>query len=168
MKKWLRPIRAAVKMGLTWAAGWAMVGLAIEYVHDVWPNSLGAMVDIWPAALAGPAFTSGVLFTGLLGIAARRKTFAELSLPGFAALGAAGGALVPLAPAIMIAVGFASIHGPYTLWQVVGPMMAPCALLGAVSATASLVLARRAERVELHAGTEGELGKADSSAIRIS
>jgi len=165
MKKWRRLARAAVGMGLTWAAGWAMVGFAIEFVHNVWPNSLGGMVDIWPAALAGPAFVSGVLFSGLLGIAARRRRFAELSLPGFAALGSAAGALVPLAPAIMVAVGLASIHGPYTLWQVIGPMMAPCALLGAVSAAGSLVLARRAERLELGApgaaSTEGKLVEAD-------
>lgn len=172
MKQWLKLSGAAVKMGLIWAAGWAMVGFAIEFVHNVWPNSLGAMVDIWPAALAGPAFISGVLFSGLLGIAARRRRFAELSLPRFATLGGAAGALVPLAPAIMVAMGLASIHGPYTLWQVVGPMVAPCALLGAVSAVASLALARRAERLELHGGgefaTAGALGEADGdSAMRM-
>lgn len=164
MKKWLKPIRAAFKMGLTWAAGWALVGFAIELVHNAWPNPLGSMVDIWPAALAGPAFISGLLFSSLLRMAARRRRFEELSLPGFAVLGGAAGALVPMVPAIMVAVDFASIHGPYTMWQVFGPMLAPCALLGAASAAGSLVLARKAERLELQAGSEfgseGTLGEA--------
>ena len=63
MKKWLRRIRGAVGMGLTWAVGWFLVGFAIEMIHNAWPNPLGSLVDIWPAALALPAFIGGVIFS---------------------------------------------------------------------------------------------------------
>lgn len=148
----LKKIAAAAKMGLIWAAAWATVGFAIEFVHNVWPNPLGAMVDIWPAALAGPAFVSGVLFSGLLGVLARRRQFAELSLSGFVVIGCAAGALVSLAPAVIVATGLGSINGPFTIWQVVGPLIAPCAILGAISAAGTLTLARRAEGAEPGSG----------------
>ena len=122
MKRWSRRIRGALRMGLTWAVGWASVGLLIELVHNVWPNPLGASVDIWPA-LGLPAFFGGLAFSALLGIAARRRRFGELSIPLFAALGAAGGALVALGPAFMITVGFGDLHGSATLWQVTTSLM---------------------------------------------
>jgi hypothetical protein len=141
-------------MGLIWAAVWVLVGFLIEGIHDVWPTPLGSLVDIWPAALGGPAFLGGVAFSMLLGIAGRRRRFEELSLPGFAALGAAGGALVSLVPALMVAVGFARIHGPRTVWQVTASLMVPFALVGAVSAAGSLVLARKGEARASLAGSE--------------
>lgn len=154
MKNWLKRIRSALRMGLIWGTGWALVGLLIELVHNVWPNPLGSLVDIWPAALGGPAFLGGLAFSTLLGIAGRHRKFSELSLPGFAALGAAGGVLVSLVPALLVAVGLASLKAPYTLWQVVVPMMVPFALVGATSAAGSLMLARRAESLEWLAGSE--------------
>jgi hypothetical protein len=154
MKKWLRRMRGAVRMGFVWGIAWWLVGMLIELVHDVWPNPLGALVDIWPAALGIPAFLGGLTFSALLGIVGRRRRFEELSLPGFAALGALGGVLVSLGPALMVAVGFASVHGPYTVWQVTAPMMIPLALVGATSAAGSLMLARKAERLERLQGGE--------------
>lgn len=69
MKKWGRRIRAAVGMGLTWAVGWALVGGGIELIHNIWLNPLGSLVDIWPAALAYPAFLGGLAFSTVLGVA---------------------------------------------------------------------------------------------------
>jgi hypothetical protein len=167
MKSWMRRVRGAVRMGLIWAAGWALVGMLIELVHNVWPNPLGSLVDIWPAALGLPAFFGGLTFSTLLGIAARRRRFAELSLPRFAALGALGGVLVSLGPALLVAVGLASIKEPYSLWQVTLTMMVPIALVGATSAAGSLALARRAEsRESLAAGenaAEMELAEVEAS-----
>lgn len=151
---WLRRVRGAFRMGLIWGAAWALVGFFIELIHNVWPNPLGSLVDIWPAALGIPAFFGGLAFSTLLGIVGRHRRFAELSLPGFAALGAVGGVLVSLGPALMVAVGLASIHGEYTVWQVTAPMMVPLALVGASSAAGSLALARRAE--SLGSIAEGE------------
>ena len=69
MKTWLRRIRGALGMALTWAAGGALVGFGIELIHNVWPNPLGSLVDIWPAVLAYPAFFGGLAFSAVLGIA---------------------------------------------------------------------------------------------------
>ena len=69
MNSWWRRIRAAVGLGLTWAVGWGLVGLGIEVIHNVWPNPIGSLVDIWPAALGYPAFFGGVVFSTVLGIA---------------------------------------------------------------------------------------------------
>ena len=155
MKNWLRRIRGAALMGVAWAVAWASVGMLIELVHNVWPNPLGRMVDIWPAALGAPAFLGAFAFSILLGVAGRRRRFAELSLPGFAAMGALGGALVSLGPAVMVALGLASINEPYTVWQVTFSMMGPFAVVGALSAVGTLALARRAEPQQLPVGRDG-------------
>lgn len=154
MRRWWRRVRGAVRMGLIWGTAWAAVGMLIELVHNIWPNPLGALVDIWPAALGAPAFLGGLAFSALLGLAARRRRFSELSLPGFAALGALGGVLVSLGPALLVAVGLASINAPHTLWDVTLTMMIPFAVVGATSAAGSLVLARRAEDQEWLADPE--------------
>ena len=149
MKKWLKQIRAALRMGLTWGIPLALVGFLIEFIHNAWPNPLGRLVDIWPAALGIPAFLGGVTFSLLLSIVARRRRFEELSLAGFTTLGALGGLLVSLGPAVMVTLGLASIHGPSTVWQITAPLMVPLTVFGATAAAGSLVLARRAGRREL-------------------
>ncbi len=58
MKKWLRRIHGADGMGLTWAAGWALVGVLIELLVD--PN--GSLVDMWVQTLAIPGFLGGAVF----------------------------------------------------------------------------------------------------------
>jgi len=133
-------------MGLTWAIGWALVGFAIEAIHNVWPNPLGSLVDIWPAVLAYPAFLGGVVFSAVLGVAGRQRRFDELSLPRFAVWGAVGGLLVGLIPAVMILVGWAHLTRPAeTVWRIIAMMSGASALLSSVSATGSLALARRVE-----------------------
>jgi hypothetical protein len=150
-------------MGLVWLAVWAGVGMVIEWIHDWWPNPLGRMVDIWPAVLGLPAFFGGVTFSVFLGIVARGRKFSELSVPGFAALGALGGALVSQVPTFMVLLGLADLHGPATLWQITLPLMVPVAIMGGTSAAATLMLARRSERLEpLSAGERRpELGEAE-------
>ena len=143
MKRWLRRIRGAVGMGLTWAVGWVLGGVLIGVTSLLLPNLLlwevlfEAMDPLVPL-LALPGFVGGAVFSAVLGIAGRRHRFDELSLPRFAAWGAVGGLLVS-AP-IMIALGFS----PPSL--AVGTLMA---LLCAGSATGSLALARIAEDREL-------------------
>ncbi len=143
MRGWLRRIRGAVGMGLTWAVGWAFVGFAIELVQELVPGWNGAIVDIWPAALAYPAFLGGVVFSGVLSIAGRRRRFDQLSLPRFAAWGALGGVLLSLP--IMALLGF-------TLPSfVVGGVITT---LCTSSAAGSLLLARSAEDRELLEASE--------------
>jgi hypothetical protein len=148
MNEWRRRIRGALGLALTWAVGGACLGFAIELVHNVWPNPLGALVDIWPAALAYPAFFGGLAFSAVLGIAARRRRFHELSLPKFAAWGAVGGLLVSLIPAAMVTVGLASANA--SVWKLTAALAGPLMVGTAVAAAGSLALGRLAEHRALH------------------
>lgn len=76
MKQWLRRIRGAVGMGLTWAAGWALVGVLIEMIMNFLPGlPMGSLVDIWLPALAIPGFLGGAVFFTVLSIAEGRRKF---------------------------------------------------------------------------------------------
>lgn len=147
MSGWLRRIRGAVGMGLTWAITGFLAGGVIELIHNIWPNPLGAAVDIWPAVLAYPGFLGGVAFSVVLGIAGRRRRFDQLSMPKFAMWGAIGGLLVSLVPAALVTLGMASTTEPVWLLTlaVAGPFMAG----GAIAASATLALARMSEDREL-------------------
>jgi hypothetical protein len=162
--KWLRRIRGAVGMGLTWAAGWALAGVLIGVASKLLPglpwDSFFEVFDAPLPALAIPGFVGGVLFSTVLGIAGRHRRFDELSLPRFAAWGAVGGLLLSLVPAALVAVGLASLERPdLSLWQITASISGPLILLSAVSASGSLMLARMAERKSLDAGADvAELG----------
>ena len=83
MKKWLRRIRGAIGMGITWAIGWALVGILIGISWNL-GVPMGWFVSVFDAplpALAVPGFFCGAAFSLVLGIAARRRRFDELSLP---------------------------------------------------------------------------------------
>ena len=141
MTSWLRRIRAAVGMGLIWGIGWAIAGGAImEGIVD--PD--GKILDMWPQTLAIPGFLCGAVFSVLLGIAASGRRFEELSLPRFGALGAGTGLLLGTLAA---ATGPASLP----LWLRAAVVIAPLTILSAASATASLAVARLAERRALRA-----------------
>ena len=160
MKKWLRRIRGALGMGLTWAVGWALVGLLIGVSSLLLPwlpwDSFFELFDAPLPALAVPGFFGGVLFSAVLGIAGRRRRFDELSLPRFAAWGAVGGLLLSLVPATMVAVGLATLRSSEGgLWQITAMISGPLILLSTVSASGSLLLARRAEHRELLGAGEG-------------
>src|SRR5918999_1910465 len=75
-KRWLRRIRGALLMGLTWAVAWAPIGVLVGMIVD--PD--GSMDEMWPAVGAYPGFLSGVVFSVVLAIAARRRRLHELSL----------------------------------------------------------------------------------------
>ncbi len=152
MKKWLRRIRGALGLGLTWGIVGFIIGMGIELIHNIWPNPLGSAVDIWPAVLAYPGFLGGVAFSTVLGIAGRRKRFGELSLPRFAAWGAVGGFVVSLIPAAMVAMGLATSSIPS--WQIAAGLAGPFMLGGALAASGSLALARLSEDRALVAASE--------------
>ena len=159
MRTWLRHVRGAMGVGLGWAVAWAIVGLLIGVASSLLPGlPWNSVLDVFDAplpALAIPGFVGGVFFSVVLGIVERRRTFAELSLPRFAAWGAVGGLLLSLLPAALVAVGLASVaHGGAGLWQLTAVVAGPLTLLSAVSASASLLLARKAERRGLPEGTD--------------
>jgi hypothetical protein len=134
MKKWMKRIRAAIALGLTWGAAWFGAGMLLLLVVG-----LDAADVPFPLFFGLLGFLSGAAFSGLLGVLGRRRRFDEMSLPGFAAWGALGG---------LVVCGIVALTaGPGADLLVAGTVFA---LAGAISAAGTLVLARRAEepRVE--------------------
>ena len=152
MNNWLRRIRGALGMGVTWAVAWAFVGVLIGVL---WTLGLPMewFVEVFDAplpALAVPGFFCGAAFSTVLGIAGRRRRFDELSLPRFTAWGATGGALLSLIPLSAVGEG----AGVATIAIAVGTLT----LLSAGSAATTLLVARRADdRDLLDAGSAGEV-----------
>jgi hypothetical protein len=138
MKKWLRRVRGAIGMGLTWGAVWGFAGAIVTLGFLL---KTGSRPDApFPIVLAAFGFVAGVVFSGVLGLVEGRRRFSQMSLPRFAAWGAIGGLL--LSTTFVVAV---SLGGDPALLQnllVVGPAFA---LAGAGSAAGSLALARRAQ-----------------------
>ena len=165
MSMWLRRVRGAIGMGLTWAVGWAVGGVMIGVSSLLLPglpwDSFFEVFDAPLPALAMPGFVAGALFSIVLGIAGRRRRFDELSLPRFAAWGALGGLLLSLVPAAMVGVGLLTGDGEggVRLLQITAVISGPFVLLSAVSASVSLLLARRARgRVLLDGDSVAEGG----------
>ncbi|MGH7712595.1 MAG: hypothetical protein ACREOG_14990 [Gemmatimonadaceae bacterium] len=151
MKKLLRRIRGAVGMGLTWAVAWALVGVLIGVTSLLLPglpwDRFFEVFDAPLPALAVPGFFGGALFSIVLGVAARRRRFAELSLPLFAVCGAVGGLLLSQVPNAMVVLGLATAAEDVNLWRLTAIISGPFALLGAASACITLMIARKVEDV---------------------
>ena len=152
MNKWARKIRGVFGMGLTWAALWAAFGISIGVASRLLPQlPWNLFFDVFDAplpALGLPGFIGGALFSIVLGIAGRRHKFHELSVPAFAAWGAFGGLMLSLIPAAMVALGMAHLGDPETgrrVWNLTAIISGPLVFLCALSATISLLLARKAE-----------------------
>jgi hypothetical protein len=87
MKKWMSGIRGAVLMVVLWVIGWGLgFGGIMELVDPE-----GKIQDVWPTLLAIPGFIGGVLFSLLLLIAERRRSFDEISVVRFALWGVVTG-----------------------------------------------------------------------------
>lgn len=140
--RWLKRVRAAVVMGLVWAAVWAPAAVLVGLVID--PD--GSMDEMWVAIGAYPGFVGGVVFSIVLAIAARRRTLGELSLPRVALWGAGAGVIVGSLPFLF---GTLAVGTP--LWVLGATVIGSITLLSAASAAGSLALARRAEVRELPA-----------------
>lgn len=148
MSGWLRRIRGAIGMGITWGVAWLAAGLVLLVI--VGPNAADVPFPLFFGLLG---FLAGLLFSGVLGLVERRRSFEEMSLPRFAGWGAAGGFL--LSVALSAAIGWGAL-------PLLGPIFA---LSGAACAAGSLALARKAgESGSLAAGVEGrELGSVRGS-----
>ncbi len=149
MEKWLKRIRGAIGMGLTWAVAWApvgaIIGLMIGLVVGV-PSELSLIVASYVRNFAVMGLVGGAAFSTVLSIAEGRRRFDEMSLPRFAGWGAVGGFL--LSVVLLSTGGSIPVYGAVVVASVL-------TLLGAGSAAGSLALARRAEDKELlEAGDE--------------
>ena len=138
MPRWLRVIRGMVGMGLTFAAGVGVVASMI-FVLPTWlllGGDSGREMLVMVIKSSIWAFPIGVAFSGVLAITARGRPFDKLSLPRFAALGAGGGLL-------LFGVLAANAYHAWSVMDAIGNATI-LALLGGGSATATLLLARRA------------------------
>lgn len=162
MAHWFRRIRGAIGMGLTWAVAWAIAGVLLGVSSNLLPflpwDAFFEVFDAPLPALAIPGFVGGMLFGGILGIAARERSFQQLSVPRFATWGAVGGLLLALVPALLlVGDGAGGAPGAHGLWSLTATLAVPFVLLGSGSAAASLALARRGTaQPSLQAGDDPE------------
>jgi len=145
MPRWLRVIRGMIGTGLTFATGVGVVGSILGLVGLL----LGELS--WDdlrmvAKLSVIAFLVGVGFSGVLAITAGGRTFDKFSLRYVTALGAGGGLLY------FLFIAAANGARVWSVWNAIGNL-AILTLLGAGSAAATLILARRAGRA-LKSGEE--------------
>ena len=137
MRTWLKRIRGAVLMGLTWAVVWVPVALLTSMIVD--PNE--SMDEPWVAAGAYPGFLCALVFSAVLAITDGRRRFDELSLLRVGAWGAVSGLLVIVLPFTGV-LGTPNTEHP--LWQWRGAIIGAVTLLSSVSAVGSVLLARMA------------------------
>ena len=140
MKDWLRRIRAALWIGLTWALGWAVVGAIFgATIATITGEPAAAIIDLWGEAMGALGLVAGVAFSSILLLAERRRSLVEFSLPRFTAWGAAGGLVVGLLIAGMVGAGVKA----FLLLDSI--IIGTTAVLGAGSAACLLALARMAD-----------------------
>jgi hypothetical protein len=137
VRKWLRRIRGAIGMGLTWGAAWFGAGVLLARVP-------GFYSDLPFALLFAPlGFVTGIIFSGILVGIEGRRGFDRTSLSRFAGWGAASGLLLSGIFVVGAALRGGALWGEFLAF---GP---PLAIASAVCAAGSLAVARRAERREL-------------------
>jgi hypothetical protein len=133
MGKWLRRIRGAIGMGITWGVAWGVVGSVPRWLF-------GFNTDVpFPLVFGVLGFIAGVIFSGLLMLTEGRRGFDEMTLPRFAAWGAMGGFLLSAIFTRAASLGWADALA-------IAPTFAVAC---AICASGSLALARRAGMREL-------------------
>jgi hypothetical protein len=147
MGTWLRRIRGAIGIGLTWAAVWFAAGSVPRWVFGV--NTDAPLPLIF--GLFG--LMAGVVFSAVLALTEGSRSFDQMSLPRFAVWGAIGGLLLSALLATVASLA----------WGDVLALAPTLAVASAVSASASLAMARRAVRRDLpdSRGNTGEVELSD-------
>jgi hypothetical protein len=146
MKTWLRRVRGAIGMGVTWAIAGGVVGTIISLGFVV---RTGSRPDApFPIMLGALGFVAGVLFAGVIRLVEGRRQFDQMSLPRFAAGGAAVGFALSAIFFLAVSRGDPAFLKYFVL---VGPVVAVTA---AGCAAGSLALARRGQERELLETTE--------------
>jgi hypothetical protein len=133
MRTWLRRIRGAIGMGVTWAAAWGAAGLVPRWVFGVDTDAP------LPLVFGVLGFTAGVVFSAVLALTERRRSFDQMSLPRFAAWGAIGGLLLSALFAKAASLGWGDLLA-------IAPTFA---VASAVCASGSLAMAKRAAKRDL-------------------
>lgn len=137
MPRWRRVMRGMMGTGLTFAAAVGAVASLVAGIAWLLPGGEGVR-ELARLVLASSiwAFPIGVAFSGFLALTARGRSFDQLSIPRFAALGAGGGLLLFGALAL----------NAWDAWPISTAVANATlfVLLGGGVATTTLVVARRA------------------------
>ncbi|MCL7976340.1 MAG: hypothetical protein M8862_01140 [marine benthic group bacterium] len=134
MNRWIRRIRGALGLGLTWGLAWFGAGMALLLV--VGPDA----ADVpFPLGFGLLGFLAGVTFSGVLGLVEGRRSFDQMSLPRFAGWGAVGGVIFSGVFVAVAGLGGAAL-------AILAPVFA---VSSAACAAGSLALARQADDREL-------------------
>jgi hypothetical protein len=136
MRTWLRRIRGAIGMGLTWAAAWFVAGSVPRWVFGV--NTDAPL----PLVFGVFGFIAGMVFSAVLALTEGRRSFDQMSLRRFAVWGAVSGLLLSAVIAKVASLG----------WGDVLALAPTLAVASAVCASGTLAMARRAVRRELPDG----------------
>ena len=128
MRRWLRRIRGAIGMGLTWGATWSGAGIVLAVATRFKADAP------FPLIFGVLGFLAGLTFSAFLALTEGRRRFDQMSLPRFAAWGALGGLLLSAVFAKAASLGWGDVLA-------VAPTFA---LASAVCASGSLAVARRA------------------------
>ena len=144
-------------MGVIWAIGWAVAGLAIGVTSLLTPwlpwDRFFAVFDAPLPSLAVPGFFAGVFFSGVIAVAEHRHRLRDLSAKRFVLWGAVGGALLMAFPFVLVAVGLASTEGStVSTARILVSLGIPFIGLSVASASATLRLARAANPPVLATG----------------
>ena len=163
MNTWLKRIRGAVGMGLTWAGLWSAVGAVVAV--STWTNLPGLPTRLdwivgFAAQFAVLGFVGGVAFSTVLGVIEGRRRFDQMSLPRFAVWGALGGLAMwaargSIGDSVMGFLNTVGVPGLNWSYALSGGIIA---ILGAGCSTGSLLLARRIDDRELLEAGEGVAG----------
>ena len=140
MKQSLRRIRGAIGVGITWALAWAPVAV---FVGTQIIDPQDTMEEMWVMVGVLPGFFSGVIFSIVLGIFARRRRLDDLSIPRVAGWGAIAGLLIGILPFVI-----GDTDGSPPAWLLAAIIIPSFTLLSTLSAAATLAVARRALRRE--------------------
>jgi hypothetical protein len=144
MRTWLQRIRGAIGIGVTWAAAWFAAGVVPRWVFGI--NTDAPL----PLVFGLFGLIAGLVFSAVLMMTERRRSFEQMSLPRFAGWGAMGGLLLSAFVAMAGSLGWGDA-------LVLAPTLA---IASAVCATGSLAIAKRAARRELP-GTGGTTAEAE-------
>lgn len=137
MPRWVRIVRGMITMGLTFSAGVFLIASTIAGVaillFGVEPHPEMVITVVGSAIWSFPI---GLAFAGFTALTARGRGFDKLSIPRFAAIGAGAGLLL---------YGVLALNA-WQAWSTDAAIINGVlfVLLGSGSATASLLLARRA------------------------
>lgn len=139
MKKWLSGIRGMVLMVLTWIVGW---GLGFGGLIEAFIDPHGEIGDVWPTLMVIPGFISGLIFSALLLLTERRRSFDEVSLARFVTWGVVTGLVLGVL-ALTGVLRYPRLLSPAAL---IGITTALCAVAAIGSAVFFRLIARRQTR----------------------